>query len=354
VKSLAHSGAGVILEDEVDSNPSDGASTIEWVFALINRNLMNYPLARDRRLKLNWQSGDGGWLCDLTDNIQLQLPATIAAECRVCPNALDMNVLFHLLMLRRKTGRPDLRLSQRDLIKAVGLTRAGANRKRVRFALQLWSHLSITFQRWYADGNRQPHVLPPPIQEIKPGRPMQIIMHDGWVWHGFHGTVPLPLPNDAVAQNLILYLLTQPGKPKSRHRKGTRDRRLLYKSIGLTDHSESANTMERSLDLARRWFKRHGGHLKPTPHRNEFTFRLELPKQQEKPKPQQTQAKKPITRLRLDRDTQLAKIKQHWSRQEFDELHPTKPLEEKVTMIMEDGRTLTKTKAEWAKFDAEE
>jgi hypothetical protein len=70
----------------------------------INRNLMNFPLARDARAKVEWFQGKTGrWLADLpgegrqSHRIRLIMPSGTRARMRRCPSALDMNILFQLL-----------------------------------------------------------------------------------------------------------------------------------------------------------------------------------------------------------------------------------------------------------------
>ena len=44
------------------------------LFAQVNRNLMNYPLARDLRVRASWsKSNTGRWFCDLPADKRIRL-----------------------------------------------------------------------------------------------------------------------------------------------------------------------------------------------------------------------------------------------------------------------------------------
>jgi hypothetical protein len=68
----------------------------------LNRNFLNFPLARDTRAKADWvqESKTGRWMADLpgegrdSHRIRLILRVKAGEEWRHCPSALDMNVLF--------------------------------------------------------------------------------------------------------------------------------------------------------------------------------------------------------------------------------------------------------------------
>src|SRR5262249_11201702 len=88
----------------LSSNPHKLSVQVDKVDALqhvpvkINRNFLNFPLARDTRTKAQWfqASKTGRWMADLpgegreTHRIRLILPANVHQDDRRCPNALDL------------------------------------------------------------------------------------------------------------------------------------------------------------------------------------------------------------------------------------------------------------------------
>ena len=142
----------------------------------LNRNFLNFPLARDTRAKANWFQGSrtGRWLADLpgegreSHRIRLILPAKAEEEMRRCPSALDMNVLFQLLaeaQRRDATARIEF-ASLSDLLRRLGLEAREESASVSMSSIEYWSALSIEWQHWYEPGRR--HVvrtLPPPVED---------------------------------------------------------------------------------------------------------------------------------------------------------------------------------------------
>lgn len=127
---------------ELPQVPADSKTRVlERVPVKLNRNFLNFPLARDTRAQAKWaQSKTGGWMADLpgegrgTHRIQLIMRAKPNKEFARCPSALDMNVLFQLLA---EAQRPDAitRIefaSLSDLLRRLGL-KSGTESARVSY-----------------------------------------------------------------------------------------------------------------------------------------------------------------------------------------------------------------------------
>ena len=147
-------------------------------YAALNKNLCNFPLARDPRVQARWRlsTKTKRWLCDLLGDgrIQFRLPGN--AGKRRGPTGFDMQVLFLLLREARVRDTGELEFgSLASLLKALGAYVDSYNRRRLQDALELWSLLSISYREWYeprrkiADrrGERIRKVLPPPIRRIE-------------------------------------------------------------------------------------------------------------------------------------------------------------------------------------------
>jgi hypothetical protein len=255
---------------------------------------MNYPIARDVRLKLRWRKSEstGRWLCDVpgADQIQLRLPGDVPSYARRCPSALAVNVLFLLLGEAKKCGTATIEFaSTASILRLLGYGVEARNRQKVKEALTLWSDLMIRFNEWYVptryryvekDGTafdvwrkgRQPKFvaepervarqLPPPIRSLDlKGRRIQIVIDSEWIKFGrsYFTRVSLPLPREAAAQNLVLALLTSHSWTGDYGEKQTYHRwvRKLCRKIGL-NHGDRNLSLERAIDVARDWFERRG------------------------------------------------------------------------------------------------
>ena len=78
------------LQPQLQSKPS------RYIPLRLNRNFMNYPLARDARTIAVWRKDDeGDWytLCPGEDRIGFWLPKDTVAGARRLPTGFDMNVL---------------------------------------------------------------------------------------------------------------------------------------------------------------------------------------------------------------------------------------------------------------------
>jgi hypothetical protein len=153
------------------------AHAIERVPVKINRNLLNFPLARDGRAKVEWFQGSntGRWMADLpgegreSHRIRLILPANARARMRRCPSALDMNVLFQLLAeAQRPGGTKRIEFASfAVLLRRLGLPVRNRERARVKDSLLYWTRTSIRWWHWYQDRQHVRLTLPPPIQDAE-------------------------------------------------------------------------------------------------------------------------------------------------------------------------------------------
>ncbi len=67
-------------------------------YAAINKNLANYPIARDVRVVTHWRRSKKTrrWLCDLPGDPRIQYRLPSDYKQRRCPTGFDVNVLFVL------------------------------------------------------------------------------------------------------------------------------------------------------------------------------------------------------------------------------------------------------------------
>ena len=242
------------------------------LFAQVDRNLMNYPLARDPRVKASWSksSKTGRWFCYLPGDkrIRLWLAQGAPARLKRLPSAFDVNVLFLVLARAQIQGDPVVTFPSRAAIfQALGLSVQRARyRERVDAAFELWSAMSIRMP-WY------PHkqTMPPPIEvTCSEGSSFTVTVSVAWrdlgkKKTGYFKQVPLPLPRNAATQNLVLSLLTCVSKEfdsdgEIMSRTSARNKVNLYRKIGLT-HSTSCRAFSRACDETDGWLRKHGGAL---------------------------------------------------------------------------------------------
>jgi hypothetical protein len=281
------------------------------LFAPLTRNICNYPIARDARLKLQWRQSEktGRWLCHLPedDAIQFKLPPDTPKRQRRWPTAFDVNLLLLLLCeaKRQSTAYLEFR-SYSALLKALGYSCEPRNRDKVKAALSLWSALSIRFAKWrvppeyvFVRGNREfseyqsgtskklkhqaryeTRVLPPPIAEKSEQRgSIQITISKEWrgLAKRYYQRVPLPLPREAAAQNLALAVLTSL-RDDMPYGHGDRSVRNLCRKIGLSAHN-SAHKLRKAIEAVKDWFAEHGGVLVVDWPRGGSTVMLNLHRQ---------------------------------------------------------------------------
>jgi hypothetical protein len=263
---MAHRPKTTLAQERDDDHDQEGTTSDGTTnkgtkpYALTHQNLMFYPLARNRHTKSEWKPSDntGRWLCDLTGDIQLRLPATTDIEHRFGPNAFDMSILLQCLALERIKGQHEFEITASGLIRGIDLTVTGANLKRLENSLWLWSNLGICHRHWYDKGKHIKRLLPPPLHcDRKKGhRRLRIKVNEAWIWSGNAVPVPFPLPNEATVMNLVLYLLAQ-WKPVTEI-----NRAVLCAKLGLSSHDENKKRLKRALDAAKYWYGEHGGGFK--------------------------------------------------------------------------------------------
>jgi hypothetical protein len=284
-------------------------------FVKLDKNLCNYPIARDARLRPRWRKSGSYLLTELAgeERIELQLPANVPAGLKRFPTAFDFNVLMVLLRQAQveRTNKIQFR-SYNRILKAMRLPPQSRERAKVRSALRLWSVLGFNFRQWwdaspaFKDEGGVPSwhdhrarglpgknrwqkrailkQLPPPRMRgsVRRSLPPPIEMLDGlrmriaaaWLPKVYFERMVLPLPQRAAAQNLVLWLI---GGSKWSERLEKYDMtkykfddddpevsryqlRLLYKKTALR-HSNRTVALQRAMKEAEAWFDVHGGHL---------------------------------------------------------------------------------------------
>jgi hypothetical protein len=278
-------------------------------FALVDKNLLNYPIARDSRTSLNWVENKA----KVPENSKIELSFPADAERR-CPNGFDVNVLLFLLSEVRKQGQSTIIVpSLSVIVKALGLgTDGNANLRRVRDALTLWSTISIKFENYYharkrnrdgtwRKGHNEARRFPPPISACDMTKQeLRISIREAWrPCNKYVQRVPLPLPMHAVAQNAILAALVsiKGGKPRKLRR--------FCRKIGL-NHSTRRRVLDHALRIAEQYFKRNSVFLYPTIKDRLIAFGMTKPvgrSAERRPSPEATEPTvrktKPIERIKM-------------------------------------------------------
>lgn len=259
-------------------------------FVHVNRNLMHHTLARDRRVRQDWCASKktGRWLCRLpgNDRILLLMPRATAPGERRCPNGFDVALLFLLLGAAHGNDGDANFPSEAAMLRAMGVRVETRYRLALRDAIDLWSALSVKFERcWHVpDTGKVPtHRLPPPIVGVRRERRLHFEIDPTWSDLGmrYFVQVPLPLPVHAPTQNLILQILT---RHWSEHRAPELYReRLIFpvenselrSKIGL---GRRGARLELIIKAAARWFDDAGGSLTARPQGYSTAFSYEPPK----------------------------------------------------------------------------
>ena len=188
-----------------------------------------------------------------------------------------MNVLFVLLREARVNQKNVVTFtSQATLLRALDVSVSAYNRRRLEDSLELWSAISIRHRCWFQARkskwmkgrarvvryeDRLCKVLPPPLR-IDTDKPGRIHVAKDWCDIGadYFARVPLPLPLNAAAQNLILLVLTSISHPASNDDhdyKWMRSIVSLCKKMGLA-HTTRGRVLEHALLMAEAWFAVHG------------------------------------------------------------------------------------------------
>ena len=303
--------------------PRPPRSEVFSTFVWIDKNLLNYPLARDSRVKHSWIQGPNGrYYTVLGRRITLWFGANAN---RRCPNGFDVNLLFLLLgEMRRQNKGPEITLASLSaVVRAMGLLPDATNLLRLRASLALWSTISVQFPNYYVPrrpavkgkwvdgkitsgkwlpGKNVDKTLPPPLSAVKLGKPeITISISESWYKKhksrkrvGYQARVLLPLPMSGPAQNVVLTTLTskEGGQPRRRRR--------YCRTIGI-NHGTRGRVLENSLGAAIDYYSRMGGALKYQLDGKFIRFGVAPPKSiPRKPSPLETKQrpKTKIERLR--------------------------------------------------------
>lgn len=285
-------------------DPSAPQGNRSWV--RVNRNLLNYPFATDRRCVLEWQQQGDARVTQLNDDVTLSLPLDFRERA---PDAFDVQALLALLHLAdgKKTKSSMLLLDGKaDLLERMGRSTKNAGRA-LTDALDLWKRLSLTFERWHVPksklelGGNSRRTLPPPIVQwwFAKGQ-LRVEIHSEWVallqQRGFFAWVPSILPKTAAAQNLALFIRSVPVRKKGDagwlESLNHYTRRRLATKIGLRSNRRGAALQDilQQVDL---WLRDLGGGLAESGEdANGVTFIFHLPGlPKRKPVPAKTKSK---------------------------------------------------------------
>jgi hypothetical protein len=259
---------------EIEPEPAPKEAKKVWTRLRLNRNFLNYPLARSARTRASWRKENGVWWRDLPgeNRIELSVPAEARTALRRCPTGFDMNVLFVLLAAVQGADDPKRFSVERVeipslavVLRTLHLTAHSENRTRVLDSLELWSLLSIYYTHWYDQGEHVIRDFSPPIESVDfHGQSVNVTLNSQWVQLAlakkYYAALPFPLPHEASVQNFVLMLLTSMAKQVEEKFEFSysRSRRLFCRKIGLRCES---GKLERIADLAEKWFAARNGSL---------------------------------------------------------------------------------------------
>ncbi len=240
----------------------------------LNRNFMNYPLARSARTEPRWHDDRrrrDTW-CRLPgdDRIELSLPTGSPVRRRL-PTGFDMDVLFRLLAAVQARKQACVEFASRAaFLRELQLTDDKANRERLERALQLWQVLTVRYRHWYLPGDGGKYIdreFPPPIKHYEfRGNRLVVTLDRDWVnlaKEKYYEAVPLPLPHEASAQNFVLMVLTNArdiDETDGAFKVNFERVPWLCRKIGL--RKAAREWLERAAMTASAWFKSCGGVLK--------------------------------------------------------------------------------------------
>ena len=282
--------------------------------AKINKNFCNYQLACDARHKSQWRKSakTGRWLSNLTPEILFILLADVDETLKRFPTAFDMSVLFTLLRQSDISGEGTIEYASLGaILKAMGFDASKAYLYRaLKQALDLWLHLNIRFDCWndtdrskvakvpgfiagkkyhkvklnkktvHKSKGKGRHDLPPPIASLEHAQTLKITISDEWreLSKGFYAMVPLPLPNKASVQNLVLKIRAWSDQSIAEADAGV-DRLVTMSVTTLAKMTRINNInrikrINRTIDDATAWFEGHGFTLTVSHEQSNFTFNL--------------------------------------------------------------------------------
>jgi hypothetical protein len=275
-----------------------------------NRNFLNYPLARGIRTKANWQwdAATKHWVAHLPGNkpspahniIRLVLPQHV--DQKRCPTAIDINLIYYLLsrIQNGKTGQVVLP-SLTSVLPGVGLTVHTKNLDRLKDSFVYLADLSLSYSQWYVPPDQHVERVLPPLIKKKERKPnssrITITINREWVQLAqdktYYRKLPLPLPTNTAAQNLVQLVLTRPRQTFNTTK--PMDMRWVTRRVGL-NHSHrnprfsGVSGASGVLARAQKWFDAKNGILKLLnggtngipPDMLAFLVRLPEPRRQKK------------------------------------------------------------------------
>jgi hypothetical protein len=256
-------------------------------FAPVNKNWLNYPIARDARTRAIWrQLESGNWITKIPGESRIKLIFHHNARRRLV-TGFDMAILFGLLALAYMSKSNKIEINKAKLLEFVGLSTTVHNvYQKVNQTLDLWQDVSIVHRTWYEAGfkqgkkyrpgrSRTKKILPPPIVEI---RGNVIELDDEWIRQDnrYFERVRFPIPIQAAHQNLILWLLAarpHPG-PDMEGFKEAKTKADLYHIIGARGNARDRTLMQ-AIRKAVQWWPITGQRLEAHPVEDMMMFHME-------------------------------------------------------------------------------
>ena len=227
----------------------------------LNRNPMNFPLARSGRSKARWKWDErkDRWWAALPQERRIRVRFPPGTKRRL-PTGFDTNVLQLLLAEARASNVVTLPTAT-VILRHLGLSSCSRERDRLLSSLRLLSRIQTSYLHWYLPHNDTGRMdLPPPIKSWKRERSHLIVEIDpAWLAltaKSFSTNVPLPLPLNAAAQNLVLMIFGMDGKwPELNW-----DRSTYARKAGIGPKNRKA-LLQAALQRAQDWFREQGGGL---------------------------------------------------------------------------------------------
>jgi hypothetical protein len=255
-------------------------------FVAVNKNLCNFPLARDYHSQ-DWQrwQGDksGRWYVDIKrEGIRFTFAPDIDKATARCPDGFDMNVLLLILGTAQHRGNPQVTFQSRsEMLRTLRYGTDTRQLRRLDATLAFWQAASLRMSKWYVakrgkgpgrrgwrrkGGTRGVHELPPPIEVQVAGGRVKVRIADAWLAlnDDYFEKVPLPLPRQAATQNLVLMMMVSRDQgPEFVHQ---RPQRSFCRKLGL-NHRRRNQVLARAMEQAEAWFQQHGFVVQQRPRR---------------------------------------------------------------------------------------
>jgi hypothetical protein len=264
----------------------------------LNKNFLNYPLARNPRVKPEWRLEKKTLRAELPGDhrVVFELPASVEPTLKRFPTPFDISVVCALLVQTRiGKGAKITFASYSEILRAMGFAVSSTNLCRLRSSIAFLSVLTIRYARyWFAGktikkgppkydlrreqpwtagpykaGHRGVKRLTPLIEDFSDDEDgIHLTINSDWLRANgtrFVARVDLPLPRDAAAQNIVLCALAR------RHDKAPRSKReqpeghsvklrAFCRKVGL-NHSRRTINLRSALDAAAKYFEDHGRSL---------------------------------------------------------------------------------------------